>query len=861
MLKFSANTKEITMKIVQRFILAQFVWISLLPAQNSPNVPLLAHVNDYPSVGYNDCWGYTAPDGREYAFLGVRNGTSILDITDTDNVYEVTFISSANSTWKDIKTYQNYAYTVTEAAGGLQIIDLSNLPASAELVTTSDILNTSHNIFIDEDNGILYSDGEGSSVIRVVSLADPLNPVQISSFGIECHDIYVQDDIAYISEGSSGSFGIYDVSNPESPAFIERIDVPAAGYCHNAWTTEDGHYLMTTEETVGKTIKFWDIQDMDNINMTSEYLGPNNFAHNTHIKGEYAYISHYESGMRIVDISDPYNIFEVGYYETQSNWGAYPFFASGKVLISDMSNGLYVVYFEGALDADVLDPQPVENLSAYSDYTTPSSMTLEWTDPSMLINGDPIPEFSVVIHRDEVFVAEIASGVEAYVDQGLVDGQLYSYDVLVQITENDSLSFISSTDWICGGSPVPSSPEDFTGSEEEGVVTLSWTNPTTQIDGTPLDDLASIFIYRNGNYFTEMATTEAGAEMNWQDEPEFGFSYDYQVMVVDNESDQNESDISELHRFWVGDIPEFLIWNPDNVSPSSATVISRSFYELGRPAAEVQELTEFGGDLYATGYKAIFVLCGFYPNSYEIWDGQWGTQGDLFRLGYYLNDGGSIYMEAGDEFSNMNAATVTELFNVGVSSQGGYNLNGIVGVEGTFSEEMMFDYDGDAAGIDQLIPLESAFPVFVNTGVPFFTGVANDGGDYRTLAATFEIGGLVEGEINHSLLLDSIIHFLVDADDLSVNDPIIPEEFSLSQNYPNPFNPATAIHFNIPEAGDVELVVYDIMGRKVEVLVNGIMVSGEHQIEWDASDFASGIYMYKLTSSGETLSKRMILLK
>ena len=218
-------------------------------------------------------------------------------------------------------------------------------------------------------------------------------------------------------------------------------------------------------------------------------------------------------------------------------------------------------------------------------------------------------------------------------------------------------------------------------------------------------------------------------------------------------------------------------------------------------------------------------------------------------------------MEAGDEFSNVNADTVTELFNVGVSSQGGYNLNGIVGVEGTFSEGMMFDYDGDAAGIDQLIPLESAFPVFVNTGVPFFTGVANDGGDYRTLAATFEIGGLVEGEINHSLLLDSIIHFLVDADDLSVNDPIIPEEFSLSQNYPNPFNPATAIHFNIPEAGDVGLVIYDIMGRKVEVLVNGIMVSGEHQIEWDASHFASGIYMYKLTSSGETLSKRMILLK
>ena len=100
-------------------------------------------------------------------------------------MYEVTFIPSATSTWKDIKTYQHYAYTVTEAAGGLQIIDLSNLPASAELITTSNILNTSHNIFIDEESGILYSDGEGSSVIRVISLADPLNPVQISSFGID----------------------------------------------------------------------------------------------------------------------------------------------------------------------------------------------------------------------------------------------------------------------------------------------------------------------------------------------------------------------------------------------------------------------------------------------------------------------------------------------------------------------------------------------------------------------------------------------------------------------------------------------------------------------------------------------------
>ena len=849
------------MTIVQRLILVQFAWMSLLLAQNSPNVPLLAHVNDYPGVGYNDCWGYTAPDGREYALLGVRNGTSIIDITDTENVYEVTFIPSATSTWKDIKTYQHYAYTVTEAAGGLQIIDLSNLPASAELITTSNILNTSHNIFIDEESGILYSDGEGSSVIRVISLADPLNPVQISSFGMECHDIYVQNGIAYVSEGSSGSFGIYDVSNPESPAFLERIDVPAAGYCHNAWATEDGNYLMTTEETVGKTVKFWDIQDLDNINMTSEYLGPNNFAHNTHIKGEYAYISHYGSGLRIVDISNPHDIFEVGYYETQSDWGAFPFFASGKVLISDMSNGLYVVYFEGALDADAFDPQSVENLSAYSNYTTPTSVELQWTDPSTLVNGDPITDFYVVIYRDEVQVTEVPQGVETYVDQGLVDGQLYSYDVFTRLTENDSLSYVRSTEWICGGSPVPSPPEDFAGSVEGGVITLSWTNPTTQIDGTPLDDLASILIYRNGDYFSEVSTTEAGAEVNWQDEPEFGFSYDYQILAVDNESQQNDSTMSELYRFWVGDIPDFLIWNPENVSPASATEISRSFYELGRAAAEVINLTEFGGNLYTSGYNAVFVLCGFYPDTYEIWDGQWGTQGDLFKLRYYLNDGGSIYMEAGDEFSNVNASTVTELFNIDVSLQGGYDLTGIEGEDGTFSEGMAFDYDGNAAGVDQLVPLESAFPIFTNSGVPFFTGVGNDGGDFRTIAATFEFGGLVDGETTKAVLLDSIIHFLVDAEDLSVDEPSVPLQFSMSQNYPNPFNPTTTIQFSVATHGGAFLQVFDITGRLVTTLLDEELPSGKYSMVWDASNVASGIYIYKLTSGGETLSKIMILLK
>lgn len=349
-------------------ILASVIFILIPPSlalsQGSPNVQLLAHVNSYPLIGYNDCWGYTAPDGREYALLGVQNGTSIVDITDAPTVTEVRFIPSPSSLWKDIKTYRHYAYVVNESSGGLQIIDLSYLPDSARLANVYTGFSTSHNISIDTANALLYAEGSFSEPVRTLSLGDPLNPVQVSTFGIPSHDIYGYNNIAYVSEGGNGSIGIYNLANPANPTFVRRFSIPQAGYVHNAWLSDDGNYLMTTEETAGKTVKLWNISNLDSIYMTDDYLASPYIAHNTHLKGNYAYISHYTEGLRIVDIGDTYNIFEAGYYDTYPGvgggfngaWGAFPFFASGKVLISDMQTGLYVVFFAGAATAVGKEP-------------------------------------------------------------------------------------------------------------------------------------------------------------------------------------------------------------------------------------------------------------------------------------------------------------------------------------------------------------------------------------------------------------------------------------------------------------------------------------------------------------------------
>ena len=102
---------------------------------------------------------------------------------------------------------------------------------------------------------------------------------------------------------------------------------------------------------------------------------------------------------------------------------------------------------------------------------------------------------------------------------------------------------------------------------------------------------------------------------------------------------------------------------------------------------------------------------------------------------------------------------------------------------------------------------------------------------------------------------------LVDGTSLSVDEEFIPTEFALHQNYPNPFNPVTTIQFDIPEAGEVRLDVYNILGKKVATLVQGRHEIGGYTVGWDAAGIASGIYYYRISSAKFTSTKKMILMK
>ena len=96
--------------------------------------------------------------------------------------------------------------------------------------------------------------------------------------------------------------------------------------------------------------------------------------------------------------------------------------------------------------------------------------------------------------------------------------------------------------------------------------------------------------------------------------------------------------------------------------------------------------------------------------------------------------------------------------------------------------------------------------------------------------------------------------------DVESKDKVV-QDFRLEQNYPNPFNPSTTIAFEIPKADKVKLTIYDILGRQVAELIDERMQAGLHAISFDASHYASGVYLYSLQTSDQTVTKKMMLLK
>lgn len=354
------------------------------------NVDSLGHVNYITTHGtmLNDIWGYTDEAGNEYALVGCEKGTSIVDVTDPSNPVEILYEPGMQSIWRDLKTWGDYAYVTTEALNGLMIIDLSPLPASTSLPIsfyTGPVGNewqSAHNLFIDEF-GYAYifgSNRDNGGVIILDVATDPMNPVEVGTFDTwYTHDGYAQNDTMYLAHVYDGIFSIVDITDKANPVLLGTSFTPSS-VSHNIWTTTDGQTAFTTDEVSGGYIASYDISDHSNIvelDRIQSSPGVGVIPHNATVLGDYVISSYYSDGVVIHDATYPYNMIEVGNYDTYFDqttnydgcWGVYPYFPSGHILATDRSEGLFILgpnyaqacYLEGTV-TDASNANPLQDV-------------------------------------------------------------------------------------------------------------------------------------------------------------------------------------------------------------------------------------------------------------------------------------------------------------------------------------------------------------------------------------------------------------------------------------------------------------------------------------------------------------------
>jgi choice-of-anchor B domain-containing protein len=331
-------------------------------------------------------WGYTAPDGRRLALTGTSEGLAVSDVTTARRPVHVALVRGPRSAWREVRTYRHYAYVTTEAIHGLDIVDLSD-PARPRKVRTWDrTFSSAHTLWIDEARGLLYANGtrdaqRRDSGMRVLDLRrDPLDPTEVGNF----RDYYVHDSHArggrlYAAAIYGGFVGVLDVSEPARIREIARFRTGGA-FTHNAWPTDDGRHLFTTDEVFGRPVQGWDVSNLAAPRLVSEYISrPDSLPHNVLVDGNRLLIAHYAEGVHMLDISDPAAPVKLASLDPvpgptcgaagpgarrvtplahpdhadddhgQSvfcgTWSAYVFPGTGHILASDMEGGLFVIEY------------------------------------------------------------------------------------------------------------------------------------------------------------------------------------------------------------------------------------------------------------------------------------------------------------------------------------------------------------------------------------------------------------------------------------------------------------------------------------------------------------------------------------
>jgi|JI9StandDraft_1071089.scaffolds.fasta_scaffold08395_2 choice-of-anchor B domain-containing protein len=429
------------------------VGLVCFPVAAQLNMSLVGQLSyqDLRNSDISDIWGYVDEQGNEYALVGVNGGgVSVVSLAVPSAPVEIFYFPGPGSIWRDLKVWNDHAYVTTEGGGGLAIVDLSPLPESNALTAqtwTTGGWGSAHNLYIDE-NGIAYISGAdrgNGGVIFLDLTIDPFEPVEVGEFdNWYSHDCMVRGDTMYAAHISDGFFSIVDVSDKQSPVLLGTQNT-GNNFTHNCWVSDDGDYLYTTDEVTGGWLGSYDISDPTDIQELQLFQsdpGSLTIPHNTHFINEYVVTSYYRLGTTIHDVSRPWNVVEVARYDHcdfvgdnyNGGWGTYPWLPSGRIISSDIEEGLIVLdaeyvracWLEGVI-TNAVTGAPVQGATVV--LSAPSLIDVTAFDGVYATGSHQAGTHQVTVSAPGYVTATIA-------DVELVNGQLTLLDVALQPLES-----------------------------------------------------------------------------------------------------------------------------------------------------------------------------------------------------------------------------------------------------------------------------------------------------------------------------------------------------------------------------------------------------------------------------------------
>jgi choice-of-anchor B domain-containing protein len=365
----------------------------------------LAQFSSRPTSAAN-VWGFVdRNDNREYAVLGLNNGTAIVDVTDPTNSREVVTIPGNASSWREVKVYQvfdaganrwrAYAYVTTEASNsGLQTIDMSSLPMTAALASTNLSTSSQHTLYISNVDYttntalpgvtprlfLAGTRGAGLGIGSWVSYSLAFPPAPQFDGGSALSGGYMHDSTSLVvtdartAQCAAGhdpcivlvdfnveEVQVWDVTNELQPVLLGTATNPNNRYIHSGWPTTNGSHVIFHDELeeiqLGLPTRIYTL-DLANLRAPTvqvSHTGPTSTTdHNGYMRGTHYYVSHYRRGVVVYDAANPNALVEIGHFDnylspsansagTDGAWGVYPFLPSGNLLVSDIQNGLFVI--------------------------------------------------------------------------------------------------------------------------------------------------------------------------------------------------------------------------------------------------------------------------------------------------------------------------------------------------------------------------------------------------------------------------------------------------------------------------------------------------------------------------------------